>query len=102
MNPLSHRNLARHELIGLDIIVINSYHSGYLGISGKVIDETKNTILISNSVGVKRIPKSVAKFRFILPDNSIVELNGKEIVGRPIERIKKARAVNNKKRRKLL
>jgi len=99
MNPLSYRNIARHELIGLDVIVINSYHSGYLGISGQVIDETRNTILISDSVGVKRVPKSVAKFRFILPDNSFVEINGKEIVGRPIERIKKGFTANNKKRR---
>lgn len=99
MNPLSYNNIARHELIGLDVIVINSCHSGYLGISGQVIDETRNTILIANSVGVKRVPKSVAKFRFILPDDSFVEINGKKIVGRPIERIKKAFTANNKKRR---
>lgn len=89
MNPITQQNLICHELIGLEVIVIHSSHPGYLGIRGKVIDETKGTILISNGVKRKSVPKSVAMFRFTLPDKSIVEIDGREIVGRPVERIKK-------------
>jgi len=91
MSPITLQNLIRHELIGLEVSVIRSSNPGCIGIRGKVIDETKGTILIFDGVKRKIVPKSVAMFGFTLPDKSIVEVEGREIVGRPEERIKLVR-----------
>ena len=37
----------------------------------------------------KIIPKNVATFRFTLPSNAVVEVDGRIIVARPEDRIKK-------------
>ncbi|MEM3526418.1 MAG: ribonuclease P protein component 1 [Candidatus Jordarchaeaceae archaeon] len=79
-------NIIYHELIGLPVRVVKSTHKGYL-LSGTVIDETKNMIIIESN-GVKKIPKNVSTFEFTLPDGSIVEIEGEKIMGRPEDRIK--------------
>jgi ribonuclease P protein subunit POP4 len=84
------QNIFRHELVGLPIEVAESSHSGYKGIKGKVVDETKNTIKIEDDQGNEKIiPKKVATFHFKLQDGSIIEINGKIIAIRPENRIKK-------------
>ena len=83
-------NIFRHELIGLPVKVIKSTHKGFVGIEGKVVDETKNTITIEkNDNKEKIIPKGVATFHFNLPDGNIIEIEGKIIIARPEDRIKK-------------
>ncbi len=82
-------NIFRHELIGLPVKVVKSTHDGHIGIEGKVVDETKNTITIEADNGEKIIPKKVATFHFNLPDGSIIEIKGKILVARPEDRIKK-------------
>lgn len=84
------QNIFRHELVGLTVEVAESTHSGYKGIKGKVVDETKNTIKIEDEKGKEKIiPKKVAIFHFKLPDGRKVEINGKIIAVRPEIRIKK-------------
>jgi len=84
------RNIFRHELIGLKVKVAESSHKGFKGLKGKVIDETKNTLKIELEDGKEIIvPKNVTIFHFKLPDGQIVEIDGRIIVGRPEERIKK-------------
>lgn len=84
------KNIFRHELIGLTVKVVDSTHDGFIGIEGKVVDETKNTILIEQKDGTEKIvPKGVATFHFNLPDGNIVEIEGKIIIARPEDRIKK-------------
>ena len=41
-------DLIRYEFIGTQAEVSRSKHSGYLGLSGKIIDETRNTFTILN------------------------------------------------------
>ncbi len=83
-------NIFRHELMGLHVKVADSTHDGFVGIEGKVVDETKNTILIEQEDKTeKMVPKGVATFHFNLPDGRIVEINGKIIIARPEDRIKK-------------
>ncbi len=84
------QNIFRHELVGLPVEVVRSSHSGYKGIKGKVVDETKNTIKIEDDKGNEKIiPKKVATFHFQLPDGAKVEINGQIIAIRPENRIKK-------------
>lgn len=84
------QNIYRHEFVGLPVEVTESTHSGYIGIKGIVVDETKNTIRIEDEQGQEKvIPKKVATFRITLPDGLEVEIEGKVIAIRPENRIKK-------------
>jgi len=84
------KNIFRHELVGLGVEVVKSTHNGFTGIKGEVVDETKNTIKVEDVKGCEKIiPKNVATFRFTLPDNAVVEIDGRIIVARPEDRIKK-------------
>lgn len=75
--------------IGLNAKVAKSSNPEYVRIEGKVIDETRNTLVISHEEKEKTILKDVAVFHFTLPDGTIVEIDGKLIVGRPENRVKK-------------
>ncbi|KPV65434.1 MAG: Ribonuclease P protein component 1 [Candidatus Bathyarchaeota archaeon BA1] len=81
--------MLQHELIGLNARVVKSLQTSYVGIAGKVIDETRNTLVIQHKDGRKIILKSVAVFHFTMPDGTIVEIDGKAIVGRPEDRVKR-------------
>ena len=84
------QNIFRHEFVGLPVEVAGSSHEGYIGIKGKVVDETKNTIKIEDDEGYEKIiPKKVAIFHFTLPSGGRVEIDGKIIAIRPENRIKK-------------
>lgn len=80
----------RRELIGLEAEVLESTCDQYLGIRGKVVDETRNTLTIKQDGREKMVPKDCCKFRFVEgPTTHIV--SGKEIKFRPEDRIKKVR-----------
>ena len=79
----------QHEFIGLDAEVVRSLHPRYVGIKGKVLNETRNTLVILHNNKKTMIIKNVAVFHFTMPDGAVVEINGKIIVGRPENRIKK-------------
>jgi len=83
------KNILRHELIGVEAKVVRSTHKGYVGIKGLVVDETKNTITILQGGRKKMVVKEVSTFRFKLPDGTIVEVEGKMLVGRPEDRVKR-------------
>ena len=82
-------DIVQRELIGLDAKVVRSSHPGYVGIAGRVLDETRNTVIILHENKKKIILKSTAVFHFTMPDGTIVEIDGKTIIGRPEDRIKK-------------
>lgn len=128
---ISSNNIFYHELIGLELKVVDSSNASLIGISGTVVDETKKTFLIevkprsscenietcpginspiqessnlsSRSTGsfirndvsinsdsaLKLIPKDVSIFEFKVPDGTIVEIDGKILLNRPEDRIKK-------------
>ena len=79
----------QHEFIGLNAEVVRSLHPNYVGIKGKVLNETRNTLVILHNNKKTMIIKNVAIFHFTMPDGTIVEIDGKIIVGRPENRIKK-------------
>jgi len=84
------RNILRHEIIGLEIEVAGSTNSSLKGIKGVVIDETMKTLLIETSTGRRvRVPKSTCDFIFRLPDGTRVLVEGRYLVGRPEDRLKR-------------
>lgn len=83
------KTLIHHCLIGLRVKIVQSSNSQYLNFEGKIIDETKNTLIFKINEKEKRIPKKNSIFKFYLTDTIAVEVNGKLLLGRPEERIKK-------------
>jgi len=83
------KNLVYHELIGLHAEVYKSKNPFQEGLKGIIIDETKNTIVLKTDKGPKIIPKKDAIFRIKLPSKQIVEVDGKVLIGRPEDRLKK-------------
>ncbi len=81
--------ILQYEFVGLNAKVVKSSHPDYVGIEGRVIDETRNTIVIAQGNKNKTVVKNTAVFHFTMPDGTIVEINGKAIVGRSEDRIKK-------------
>ena len=105
---ISSNNIFYHELIGLELKVVDSSNLSLIGLCGTVIDETKKTLLIeveekvlSDDLGSnqqnhfnliykeKLIQKDVSVFQFKVPDGTIVEIDGKILLNRPEDRIKK-------------
>jgi ribonuclease P protein subunit POP4 len=82
-------NLVRHELIGLKVKIKNSPDKTQKGISGKVIDESYNTFRIETLKKEKTVTKGINVFIFTLPDRTKVQVDGKLLVSRPEDRIKK-------------
>lgn len=78
-----------NEFIGLDVEVIESTNMNYLGIKGKVIDETYNMIIVSYGDNTKKIPKKSCVFKFKSKKKSEIKIDGSDIIGRPEDRIKK-------------
>jgi len=80
-------NLVRHELIGLRVKA-DCAEAGHA--EGRVIDESRNMLVIDTKKGEKRMPKEHSVFSFYLPDSrQWVRVDGKVIVARPEDRIKK-------------
>jgi len=87
--PITPQNLVRHELISLDVGIKESSNPSQIGLKGKVIWETYSTIQIETSKGEKIIPKDITIFIFTLPNGTKVQVDGKVLIGRPEDRIKK-------------
>jgi ribonuclease P protein subunit POP4 len=81
--------VTQSELIGLDAKVAKSTNRDSVGISGKVIDETRNTLVIRQNNSDKVVPKETTIFQFTLSNGSVVEVEGNAIMGRPEDRVKK-------------
>ena len=82
-------DIIREELIGLEAEVVASRHPGYVGVRGRVVDETRNMLVIEHGGRRKMVPKAVCTFHFTFPDGTVVEVEGHLLVGRPEDRLKK-------------
>lgn len=75
------KKLFSKEFIGLNVRILNKK------ISGKIIDETKNTFRIETKEGIKTIIKNKYDFEFKIDDKKI-NVKGDMLTIRPEERIK--------------
>ncbi len=82
------KNLIWHELIGLKVEIVESKNKNLVGLEGKIVDETKNMLLIKTKTGEKKIIKKDCKFKFHLKNQEIL-VDGELIVARPEKRTKK-------------
>ena len=86
---LTPESLARHELIGLFAEVDISSDPGLIGLSGQVVDETRNTFLLETTRKISRVSKMNTSFIFTLPDGKRVKVNGSVLISQPENRISK-------------
>jgi len=82
-------NMARHELIGLLAEVDSSTNPCLAGLSGRIVDETRNTFLIETIQGLKRIPKSIVGLIITLPSGQRARVAGSILISQPENRINK-------------
>ena len=82
-------NHLKRELIGSKIIVTDAANRQLIGMRGVIIDETKHTLTIrDSSFERKRLIKSAIVFELRV-GGAVYSIDGKKIVARPEERIKK-------------
>lgn len=79
---LTPHNIIHHELIGLDAKVVESTDKSFVGIGGKVVDETKNMLVIEE----KMVPKSCSSFMFTISSNNVT-VDGRLLLSQPENRI---------------
>jgi len=82
-------DIIRSEFMGTEVKVAKSRHPNYVGVSGKIIDETRNTFTVLQEEKRRIVVKDSAIFHFKFSDGTTVEINGKLLVGRPEDRLKK-------------
>ncbi len=85
----NNKSIVLHELIGLDAEVVNCSDRSQIGVKGRVINETKNLLLINCDGVTKKIVKKSCVFKFRHNGQSFV-VGGEEIDFRPHERIEKS------------
>jgi ribonuclease P protein subunit POP4 len=83
-------DIIRYELIGTQAKIALSTHTGYLGLAGPVVAETKNTLTLLHQGRPKSVIKDLATFDFSFADGTTVEVDGSLLVGRPEDRLKKS------------
>lgn len=96
-NMITPKNIVQHELIGLEAKIVDSANPSVIGIKGRVVDETRNTIILEVKKGRNISEKSFVKdqcvFSFRIKDQEgkpvWIKVDGKLIVARPEDRIKK-------------
>ncbi len=81
------QNAIVHELIGLDVLVADASNPFHRGVSGRIVDETKNMLAIETTTGIKQIPKQHSIFRLNLTGNRVVEIDGSVLGLAPEKRI---------------
>ena len=93
----------QQELIGLRVRLVGASDPGQAGLCGVIADETRQTLLIETSSGMKRVPKAGSRFEVSPaapgPDGAgagtrgplarAAVLSGDALVYRPEDRIKK-------------
>lgn len=83
-------DITKDELIGRRVVITACSDPTWVNRGGMIIDETKHTFLIDNGNEEKRIGKKSATFEFDYHGKKTI-IEGKRLVYRPEDRIKKTR-----------
>lgn len=82
------RDIIRYELIGLNAVIVDSKNSSDIGIKGKIVDETKSTLIIEDRGKRRRVFKNNITLNLNI-NKKAIRITGRLLFGRPKERIKK-------------
>ena len=81
---MSRKEKFPYELIGEELEVVDSTNKANLGIKGKIVDETKATLIIEQEKKLKTLLKKNITFKLVRSGQII---KGQEIVKRSEERL---------------
>ncbi|MBI1969713.1 ribonuclease P protein subunit [Candidatus Woesearchaeota archaeon] len=82
------KELVQRTWIGLEIAVVEARNKSLVGLKGKVVDESKEMLTVQTATGEKKVVKEQARFQ-VHDQGKQFLVDGKLLVGRPEERIKK-------------
>ena len=83
-------DILRYEFIGAKGLVAASPNRHLMGIGGLVVSETRNTFTFQSEGFTRSVIKEAATFDFTFNDGTVVEIDGKLLVGRSEDRLKKS------------
>jgi ribonuclease P protein subunit POP4 len=86
---LTPETLTRHELVGLPVRVVDAANPDLIGISGRVVDETMQTLVVRDASRERQIPKrdSILEFRLdVEPALDVADTAGNSTAGDDNER----------------
>lgn len=84
---ITKKNILCHEIVGLKAQVVDSPDKNKKGLSGIIVDETKNIFMIDANGTEKKVPKKEAVFEFTIGNEKAI-VEGKKICFRPEDRVK--------------
>lgn len=87
---MDNSKIVKDELIGINVTIKQCTDPNWINVSGKIINETKNTFLIKVGDQEKKLVKNIAIFEFERENNKIT-IDGSRLLYKPEDRIKKAR-----------
>jgi ribonuclease P protein subunit POP4 len=82
-------NILYHELIGLKIKFCKCSQSSLINLSGQIIFETKNMLIIRTLNDIKKIPKKIILIAILYLPSTACFIRGNQLIGRPEDRILK-------------
>jgi ribonuclease P protein subunit POP4 len=81
------KHILKMELIGCNIEICKATNNDLVGIKGKIVDETKNTLTLRNEKNeIKKIIKNQITF-IITKQDMRIKIDGKKINKKPEKRI---------------
>ena len=84
---ITSENIALHEFIGQETEIVDSSSKEFIGLNGKIIDETKSMFTIETNSGIKKIPKAHNKWKFTIQNQDVI-LFGESLCKRPYDRVR--------------
>lgn len=87
--PITPKNILSHEWTGLKVSIVQSTDPTTKGISGLVLNETRNTFSIKTREQIVTIAKSDTLFATTLPTGETLTISGRNMRYRPEDRVKK-------------
>ena len=79
------KNVFPHELIGQEIVIVASTNESHVGVKGKIVDETRNTLVVQSEGKQKILHKNTIRFKLKGTEEVI---DGKTINKRSEDRLK--------------
>lgn len=79
-------SITKHEMIGLETEITVSSNNQLVGLTGKIIDETKSMFTLRTKNGPKMIPKTQNTWKFFFEDNEFT-ISGNLLEKRSFDRL---------------
>jgi len=86
---VSIRDLMMGELIGKDVTVLDHTLKGVRGLKGKVLDETRNMLVVGTEAGRVSVPKKGCGLGVLAEDGRTLVIDGDRLTYRPEDRTKR-------------